>query len=202
MAYLSKVATSLLGACALLFMLSVPGFAATHTPTTMATYHTPKHASWKIKEGAFLCILTAANRIVLASYPQAQFYEAQGTPQNGRGIVAQDVNQWLFVFNNPATIPNSTIKLPFQDDHFGEIEYIQGPFVEDQVINLPLPTGLDEAITLLRQHYDTPFSTVTVRFPLAREKTEPYYIFGLPDVRLWVFVGIYSHNVTTAAMTA
>lgn len=199
MAYLSKAATSLLGACVLIVALSIPVLAAMHTPITRATSHASTQESGKIKEDAFLHILTIANRMVLARYPQAQFYEAEGTPRNGRGMTERGVIQWLFVFNDPSTTPNSTINLQFQDGHLGRIQHISSPFLEDQVIKLPLRTGLHEAVKLLRKYYDTPFTAVTVRFPLVLKETEPYYIFSLSDVHLNVFVGVYSHKISTEA---
>ncbi|GCE20983.1 hypothetical protein [Dictyobacter kobayashii] len=200
MAYLPKTFTSLLGACTLLIMLSVPGFAATRTPATQTTPHISTQGKWNINNDAFLRILATANRMVLASYPEAQFYEAEGTPQNNSGMTAQDVNQWLFIFNNPATTPNSTLELPYQNGQFGAIKSVAEPFLEDLVITLPPATGLNEAVKLLRQHYTAPFTAVTLRFPLGPTQTEPFYIFSLPDEHVWVFVGTNTHTISTEPM--
>ena len=146
---------------------------------------------------SFLSILETATYLVQQVHPEAQLYEADGMPPHGQGRTAHDVNRWRFVFNDPSTRPNSTVILFYEDGTYGNPLYIDQPWLEDRVIDLPLTMDLDHAVKLLREHYASAFSAVTLRYPLYPGVQHPSYIFTLIDPPIHVFIGIGDHRVSS-----
>lgn len=143
---------------------------------------------------AFLEGLKEANRLVLASYPQARFYEASrqvellGSP-------------WQFVFNDPSTSPNSTIIIEQFEQGFGKPRHIDSPWLGDRVIALPISLGLDEAYALCDKHGCTGTAGwATLRFILYPKITEPMYIVTMPAERRRCFVGVRTRTVECMKM--
>lgn len=147
-------------------------------------------------------------KIVTSKYPNANFYEADGYPEGGSGTKPEDVQTWRFVYNIPPGskecpgVPtNTTVTLRYEKGTFAKPEHVCQPWLEDVIIPLPIKMDLAEAIVLMRKAgYTDPFSSVTLRWPLYPGVKEPYYIFGIPTKRIWVFVGVYDGKVTTEPM--
>lgn len=156
----------------------------------------------------FLDILNEANKKVLAKYPNAQFYEADGYPE-GNGTNPDDVQTWRFVYNIPAgskecpDVPyNTTVMLRYIKGTWGNLDHVCEPWLEDVVIPLPIKMDLKDAIILMQKAgYTAPFNSVTLRWPLYPGVKEPSYIFGIPSQKVWVFVGVYSKKVHTEPMS-
>jgi hypothetical protein len=156
----------------------------------------------------FLEILMKAWNIVTAQYPHAQFYEADGRPEGGSGTNPDDVQEWRFVYNIPPgskecpdTPSNTTVMLRYYKGSFSKPSHVCEPWLEDVIIPLPIKMDLGEAITLMQKAgYTDPFSSVTLRWPLYPGVKEPYYIFGIPAQKVWVFVGVYDSKVHTEPM--
>lgn len=151
---------------------------------------------------ALLNLLNEAHTRVTKDYPAAEFYEADGTADSSVEPITDQINRWRFVFNDPSTQPNSTVTITYQNGALGDPEHIDQPWLEDRVIPLPVAMDLPAAVGLMQQAgYNDPFSTVTLRYVLAPNVTEPHYIFGLPQRQLWVFVGVNSGQVSTEQAT-
>jgi hypothetical protein len=156
----------------------------------------------------FLDILNEAYKKVLAAYPNAQFYEADGYPDSSGGTKSDDVQTWRFVYNIPPgskecpDVPyNTTVMLRYDKGSWGKLDHICEPWLEDVVIPLPIKMDLIEAIILMsKAGYTDPFTSVTLRWPLYPGVNEPYYIFGMPSKGVWVFVGVYDKKVHTEPM--
>lgn len=145
---------------------------------------------------SFLDMLNQANVIVTGDYPGATFLEASLN-------IEMAGSPWNFVFNDPGTVPNSTVILT---NYMGNFQlppkYYNAPWGGDRAIKLPIPMGLEEAEYLAKNAgYTGNIVNITLRWPLAAVSPEPTYIFGIPSQGVHVFVGIYSHKVTTSPIT-
>lgn len=145
---------------------------------------------------SFLDMLNEANAIVTADYPGATFYEANLN-------VEMAGSPWQFVFNDPNTVPNGTVML---NNYMGNFQlppkHYNAPWGGDRPIKLPIPMSLEEAEYLAKNAgYTGNIAVITLRWPLTAGSTEPLYIFGIPSQDVHVFVGVYSHKVTTAPIT-
>jgi hypothetical protein len=141
----------------------------------------------------FLEYLAEANRLVLAKYPKAQFYEADNLTGDVLG------SQWRFVFNDPATAPNSTVIIERLERGFSEPHHIPHPWLEDRVIKLPISLGLTEARERCKaSNCDGKATAIVLRFPLYPGVEEPYYIvtMGSEGRRCWV--GVKTREVKCA----
>lgn len=147
-------------------------------------------------DSTFLDMLNEANAIVQQSYPGAEFYEADldlGMPGS----------PWQFVFNDPSTQPNSTVILK---NYMGQIElppqHVDSPWLEDRIIPLPIKLDLEQAEKLAQDAgWTGNIVYINLRWPLYPGANEPYYIFGIPSQGVHVFVGVYSHEVTTSPLS-
>ena len=145
-------------------------------------------------DGTFLAMLNGAAAIVSKQYPGAQFYEADLN-------IAMAGSPWRFVFNVPAGAhgKNGTA---FLYNYLGNFQlppaFVPQPWLEDVVIPLPITRDLAEAQVLAEKAgYKAPIAAITLRWPLYPGVTEPSYIFSMPSVGLWVFVGVHTGKVTT-----
>ena len=145
--------------------------------------------------GDFLKMLDTGHAIVLKEFPQAQLYEAdwnRGQPE-----------LWRFVYNDPATAPNSTIILNNVKGQFEPPRHIDSPWLEDRVIPFPVPMNLSVAEALAKKAgFDGDIAAITLRWPLYPESHEPCYILGIPSQHVHVFVGVYTHQVSTSPLSA
>jgi hypothetical protein len=141
----------------------------------------------------FLEYLREANRLVLAQYPQAQFYEADNLSGDVPG------SQWRFVFRTP----DGTAFIERLERGFGEPYVIKEIWVGDRVIELPISMGLGEA----RERCETSgcggrnASAIVLRHPLYPGLDEPYYIITMASVGKRCWVGVKTGEVKCEAMT-
>ncbi|HEV3321122.1 MAG TPA: hypothetical protein VG147_02905 [Solirubrobacteraceae bacterium] len=140
--------------------------------------------------------LEEANKLVLAKYPKAQFYEADNLTGDALG------SQWQFVFNDPSTSPNSTVIIERLERGFGEPRHIPHPWLGDRVIKLPIHRGLGEA----RERCDNSkcggyASAIVLRHPLYPGVDEPYYIVTVASERRRCWVGVNTGQVKCEQMT-
>lgn len=140
--------------------------------------------------GTFLDQLNEAQAIVRRQYPQAQLYEASVN-------LALVGSGWRFVFNDPATVPNSTIFLKQVEGRFGTPEHIRGIWVEDRPIELPITLDLAEAERMCQQGGCIgKISNLTLRYPLGIGVNEPYYIITMASENKRCWVGVDSRSVS------
>jgi hypothetical protein len=152
----------------------------------------------------FLNLLDQAAGIVEQAFPGSKFYEADGQATSGVASDGSAIDGWRFVFLGPLQQNRTTsVMLEYAAGTFGPPTLQSEPFLGDQVIELPLKLGLARAIQLKNNAgFTAPFATVTLRWPLTPESTEPAYIFGSPGTP-FVFVGTVTGTVTqvTSAKT-
>ena len=128
-------------------------------------------------------------------FPRIQLYEVDGAVPDGNGQSAGDVTGWRFVFWNAH---ETTVILNCIDGSFTRPRFLPGPWLEDELIHLPLQRGLSEAIDLLHEAgYTDPFSDVTLRKPLYPGIDEALYIFTIPAKEVYVFIGVDTGTVST-----
>lgn len=145
---------------------------------------------------SFLQMLDQANAIVTSDYPGATFYEASLN-------IEMAGSPWQFVFSDPNTVPNSTVILTnYMGDFQLPPKHFNAPWGGDRTIRLPIPMSLEEAEALARSAgYTGNIVNITLRWPLTASSLEPLYIFAVPSQNVHVFVGVYTHRVTTAPLT-
>jgi len=127
--------------------------------------------------------------------------EANGRPSSGTATTAAEVDRWRFVFDNQRT-PGSRFRtaiVRYGRGRFGPVKGRRPAFLEDNRLS-PLPEMmLVNAIARLREAgFQSPFSSVTLRFPLAPSSSEPLYIFGFADGS---FIGVGTKTGTVAPVT-
>jgi hypothetical protein len=145
-----------------------------------------------VDTSTFRDMLNQASQIVQQSYRGARVYEATLN-------VTMPGSPWLFVFNDPDTVPNSTVML---NNYMGQFQlppqHVDSYWGEDRVVPLPIPLDLSEAVQLAKQAgYGANISNYTLRWPLAPGVNEPHYILAMPSLSLWVFVGVYTKKIAT-----
>ena len=146
-----------------------------------------------MSENSFRQDLMKATEIARQGFPEAQFYEADNN--------ATRPNDWRYVYNDPATSPNSTVLVYQINGQFEAPRHIDEPFLEDRVIPLPIHLGLEQAELLARKAgYDEQITSTTLRWPLYPGVDEPSYIFAMPSIHSFVFVGVYTHKVSTSPL--
>lgn len=129
-------------------------------------------------------MLEEALSIVRSDYPNAQLLEAT----INLGLVG---SPWTFVFNDPNTVPNSTVFLNNFEGQFQTPTHVNSVFGGDKAIALPIPLDLAEAEALCRQQgCGGQISIITLRYPLAFGVTEPEYIFAMEAEGNRCFVGV------------
>jgi hypothetical protein len=128
--------------------------------------------------------------------------EADGFPSSGAATTAADVDRWRFVFDNQRT-PGSRFRtaiVRYGRGRFGPVKGRRPAFLEDNRLS-PLPEmALAAAVARLREAgFESPFSSVTLRFPLGPPFSEPLYIFGLADGS---FIGVGTKTGTVAPVVS
>jgi hypothetical protein len=111
--------------------------------------------------------------------------EADGFPSSGAATTAADVDRWRFVFDNQRT-PGSRFRtaiVRYGRGRFGPVKGRRPAFSLDDNRLSPLPEMmLESAVARLREAgFQSPFSSVTLKFPLGPSSGEPLYIFGFAD---------------------
>jgi hypothetical protein len=128
--------------------------------------------------------------------------EAKGRPSSGTATTAAEVDRWRFVFDNQRT-PGSRFRtaiVRYGRGRFGPVKGRRPAFNLDDNSLSPLPEMmLDNAVAHLRTAgFQSPFSSVTLRFPLGPSSSEPLYIFGFADGS---FIGVGTKTGTVAPVT-
>jgi len=145
----------------------------------------------------FLNILNEANRIVVRDYPGAYLLEATKD-------LTRFGSPWRFVFGVPASGSDKTDTTVFLNYAGNQFQlpptHVGFPWGGSKPIPLPVPMGLMQAVELARQAgYTAPIAWNTLRWPLM--DTELLYSFAMPAMHVHVFVGVYTHKVTTSPLT-
>jgi len=140
-------------------------------------------------------LMTIADKLVHQQYPSAVQIEDHGIPVNGSAINATDPMRWQYIFNDPATTPNSTVIITSDErNEFAKPQHVDSPWLGDIDKNLPRNMSLAQSLTLLRHAgYSLPFSYVSLRQPLYPGVVEAEYIFTLGSA--YVAVGTQSGQV-------
>lgn len=134
-------------------------------------------------------MLEEALAIVQSDYPNAALYEATLN-------VALAGSPWTFVFNDPNTVPNSTVFLNNFEGQFQTPTHVDSIFGGDKKLTLPIPLDLAEAESLCQQEgCGGPISIITLRYPLAFGVTEPEYIFAIESEQRRCYVGVETRKV-------
>ncbi|MBV9389192.1 MAG: hypothetical protein JOZ78_22460 [Chroococcidiopsidaceae cyanobacterium CP_BM_ER_R8_30] len=143
---------------------------------------------------SFLGMVNIAIKLVTEKYPDAELYEVDGVSSNGPTTDVLSIDRLRVVFRTRSggtAIIKSTVW-----GEFGPVEYADQPWLEDIVIPWPIQMDLAQAAELMTgAGYNTPYKTVTLRWPLYPGVKQPFYIFGLEN-RIFVFVGVYDKSVT------
>jgi hypothetical protein len=143
----------------------------------------------------FRTMVTQAQDYAGKFFPGIELFEVDGIVPDGSGQSAQDVTMWRFVFWN---VHNTTVILYCVDGSFTKLRLLPEPWLEDEFITLPLQRGLSEAIEILHgAGYTDPFSYVTLRKPLYPGIDEASYIFTIPAIGQYVFVGVDTGDIST-----
>lgn len=150
----------------------------------------------------FRSVLKHATARVNKTFPGSQFYEATSALPSGQtGTAPRSFHSWRFVFNVPATGTckiNGTVMIYYQQSAFSTPVYKCAPWLEDRVITVPLKMSLKTAIALkAKKGFKQPFDIVTVRWILGPTLGEPQYIFHVPALSAYVFVGMMTGKVTS-----
>lgn len=150
---------------------------------------------------AILNFLGRANiglRMIRAQYPNAELYEVDTfsrIPTTNPNDLAQ--MKVVCQVGNGTAIINST-----GWGTFGPVQYIDSPWLEDQVIDWPINMDITEACQLMRNAgYTQDFRNATLRKPLYPGVKEPSYIFGMVN-GTYIFVGTISKKVTVNGVGA
>lgn len=130
------------------------------------------------KDFSFNRLARSAERRVHRRFPKAVLLEAFGTSPTGRTGNFRKIKRWRFVFRvkDGSAVVHST-----RWNRFGKVHHIPSPYLGNQDLRLPLRTELSTATRLLKRAGHRTFVNVTVRYPVAPDFTEPYYIFELPS---------------------
>jgi hypothetical protein len=141
----------------------------------------------------FLEYLAEANRLVLAKYPKAQFYEADNLTGDVPG------SQWRFVFGSPG----GTAFIERLERGFGEPYEIKEIWVGDRVIKLPISMGLSDARERCAKSGcgGKNASAIVLRHPLYPGLEEPYYIITMASVGKRCWVGVKTGDVKCEPLT-
>ncbi len=134
-------------------------------------------------------LIDKATEVVRADYPATFLYEATGTVHDGHGFSVTDITKWKFVYHNDVP-PHTTVILEQNNGVFGKPEFFGRPWGGDMPIDQPLVRDLEQAINLLHNAgYKKRFSVVVLRKPLYPGVEENFYIFTMPEDRMFVAVG-------------
>lgn len=135
-----------------------------------------------------------AVRIVTEKYPAAKLYEADGIASKGPTTDPAQIDQLRVVFQNSN---NTTVIIKSTGyGEFGAPVLIPEPWLEDVVIQWPVPMDLPEANKLKEQAgFTQAYGAVTLRNPLGPKLGNPYFIFGGNPSQPYVFVDVVTGQV-------
>ncbi|PZF70841.1 hypothetical protein [Taibaiella soli] len=136
--------------------------------------------------------------LIKAQYPDAQLYEVDSVSAQPTSN-PNDLKQMRIVCRAGA---GTAIIQATGWGTFGPVQYIDSPWLEDQVINWPISMDITEADKLLKAAgYTGDYRNVTLRKPLYPGVYEPSYIFGMIN-GLYVFVGVEDKKVSVNGTAA
>jgi len=127
-----------------------------------------------------------AGRIVRGrvQFTRARPLEADGWASSGSATTAAEIDRWRFVFDNQGTSGSrfASAVIKYGKSGFETVTGVRPAFLEDNRLR-PLPRmTLEDAVARLRDAgFQSPFSAVTLRFPLGPSSSEPLFIFGFAD---------------------
>jgi hypothetical protein len=117
-------------------------------------------------------------------FTRARPLEADGWASSGSATTAAEIDRWRFVFDNQETSGSrfASAVIKYGTSGFGTVTGVRPAFLEDNRLR-PLPRmTLEDAVARLRDAgFQSPFSSVTLRFPLGPSSSEPLFIFGFAD---------------------
>lgn len=136
-------------------------------------------------------LMSEAEKLVKPLYPTAVQVENVGTSSKGSASIAEDVDQWTFIFTD---IDGSEIvTLDYSKGFFGRPVREVRPWVATQIKELPRNMPLDKALEYLRNAgHKEPFRSVTLRAPFPQEKGATY-VFQMDKKA--VYIDAYSGEV-------
>ncbi|PYH46606.1 uncharacterized protein BP01DRAFT_355599 [Aspergillus saccharolyticus JOP 1030-1] len=143
----------------------------------------------------FLENLTIAINTVKKTYPDAQLYEVEARNLNPSVYMHKPTEitflKAVFHVGHNAT---AIISTGMVWGEWNEVEYIPKPWLEDVVIPWPVAMDAEQADALLKiAGYTGGYKVITLRHPLHPDFDEPYYIFNVEGV--FVFVGVDDKKV-------
>lgn len=142
-----------------------------------------------------------AVKIVTEKYPQARLYEIQGTCTKGTTSNSNEIDKLIGIFCNfEEEYFTSHITIASKDfSLFNDPVVVDGPWLQDVVIDWPIKMDLPEAVQLKEAAgFKEPFKFVTLRTPLFYIQYNPFFIFshqGKDRIRN-VFVDTVTKKVT------
>lgn len=142
---------------------------------------------------SYLGSVNIAVREVTAKYPAAKLYEVDGNSPNGPTTNPKDITNLRAVFTGG---DNNTIMI--YSTHWGEwgnMQYIDHPWLEDVIIPWPQEMELTTADELLKAAgYTGAYNGVTMRWPLYPGSNQPLYIFTM-ETGQYIAVGMKDKTV-------
>lgn len=136
--------------------------------------------------------MAEAERIVKPQYPTAVQVENIGTSSKGLAVMAEDVDQWSFVFTDIDGL--EIITLDYANGKFGKSVREPRPWISTIIKELPRSMSLARALLHLRNAgYKETLKSVTLRAPFPEEK-EATYVFQME--RRTVYLDAKSGEVT------
>jgi hypothetical protein len=146
-----------------------------------------------------LQLMGEAEQIVWAEYPNAVLIEVHGHPSSGSATVAEDVDEWVFIFPEEVSgpTPPGTVTLDYASGQFGQPVYVPDVWVGTVYESLPRQISLAQAIKYMRDAgHVASFTSVVLRKPLIwPEPEEAFYAFTMPG--RFVLVGALTGKVWT-----
>jgi hypothetical protein len=131
-----------------------------------------------------------ADRIVSAPYPDAVLVAADGKPASGMATVAEDYNEWLFIFQ--LFNKNESVTIHCLDEAFGPPQHHPHPVLNVMHESLPRTLSLDGAIGLARRAgFNNAFKSVSLFKSTLPGTAEASYVF----TPLFLLVGATSSTV-------
>jgi hypothetical protein len=118
-------------------------------------------------------LMAEAESIVKPQYPTAVQVENLGTSSLGSAVMAEDIDQWKFVFTDIDGL--ETITLDYARGKFGKAVREARPWIKTIIKELPRNLPLSQALSSLRSAgYNEPLVSVTLRAPFPSEKAATY----------------------------
>lgn len=120
--------------------------------------------------------LEAVNVMVMASYPAARFYEAQGILSEVDSILIPEVSNMVIVYSLPL---GKTLTVNVNPGKEYEFKLINENWLEDRFMTPYVGMSMEDAFEIIIKKQGGVLSKhVVLRHPLDPWHTRPVYIFG------------------------